>query len=165
MKRILHTLLIVILTSCTNAIAQTVSYTYKPLAAEGCNMKYSIAKQDTAYYIIATVRSDRMYFLNNPVMKIRTFNNNIFTLSGTIIGNGSKSMGIVSGNIVIPITEISSTAQFQVTSEQLKAINNGIAKVHLSMTPTNHERTFKKDKIGKKLYQFYLKIKSQDDNF
>lgn len=33
------------------------------------------------------------------------------------------------------------------------------------MTPMNHERTFKKDKIGKKLYQFYLKEKQKYENF
>jgi hypothetical protein len=33
------------------------------------------------------------------------------------------------------------------------------------MTPMNHERTFKKDKIGKKLYQFYLKVKLKDEKF
>ena len=145
--------------------AQTVGYTYKALAAEGCNMKYSVAKQDTAYYIIATVRSDRMTFLSEPTMKMRTFNDEVITLSGVVIGNGSQSAGIVSGNIVIPVTEISSTAQFKVTPEQFESIKSGIAKVRLDMTPMNHERTFKKDKIGKKLYQFYLKAKSQDDNF
>ena len=42
----------IVLTMCSvNINAQTVGYTYRPLAAEGCNMKYSVAKQDTAYYI------------------------------------------------------------------------------------------------------------------
>ena len=145
--------------------AQTVGYTYKALAAEGCNMKYSVSKQDSSYYIIATVRSDRMTFLSEPTMKVRTFNDEVITLKGVAIGNGSQSAGIVSGNIVIPVTEISSTAQFKVTPEQFERIKSGIAKVRLDMTPMNHERTFKKDKIGKKLYQFYLKAKSQDDNF
>lgn len=61
------------LTFISNVSAQTVGYTYKVLAAEGCHMKYSVAKQDTIYSIIATVRSDRMNFLNEPTMKIRTF--------------------------------------------------------------------------------------------
>ena len=140
--------------------AQTVSYTYKALAAEGCNIKYRVAKQDSSFYIIATVRSDRMRFLNEPTMKIRTFYNEVITLSGVLLGNGSESAGIVSGNIVFPITEINSTAQFRIKPAQFEEIKNGIAKVRLSMTPMNHERTFKKDKIGKKLYQFYLKVKS-----
>ena len=40
-----------------------------------------------------------------------------------------------------------------------------VAKIRLSMTPMNHERTFKKDKIGKKLYQSYLNKKQEDENF
>ena len=149
----------------SHLIAQTVGYTYKPLAAEGCSMKYSVAKQDTSYYIIATVQSDRMRFLSEPQMKVRTYNDEVLTFSGVVIGNGSESAGIVSSNIVIPVTEISSTAQFKVSPKHFERIKNGIAKIRLDMTPMNHERTFKKDKIGKKLYQFYLKAKSQDDNF
>ena len=147
------------------AQAQTVGYTYKALAAEGCNMKYSVAKQGTEYSIVATVRSDRMAFLSNPTMKIKTFTGEYLELKGTVIGNGSQSAGIISGNIVLPVTEISSTAQFRITPQQFEILNEGVAKIRLSMTPMNHERTFKKDKIGKKLYQFYLKEKSQDDNF
>lgn len=145
--------------------AQTVGYTYKALAAEGCNMKYSVAKQDTMYSIVATVRSDRMNFLSEPTMKIRTFSGKYLELKGTVIGNGSQSAGIISGNVVIPITEISSTAQFRITSQQFEILNEGVAKIRLSMTPMNHERTFKKDKIGKKLYQFYQKEKQKDENF
>ena len=147
------------------AQAQTVGYTYKARAAEGCNMKYSVAKQGTEYSIVATVRSDRMAFLSNPTMKIKTFTGEYLELKGTVIGNGSQSAGIISGNIVLPVTEISSTAQFRITPQQFEILNEGVAKIRLSMTPMNHERTFKKDKIGKKLYQFYLKEKSQDDNF
>lgn len=145
--------------------AQTVGYTYKALAAEGCNMKYSVAKQDTMYSIVATVRSDRMNFLSEPKMKIRTFSGKYLELKGTVIDNGSQSAGIISGNVVIPVTEISSTAQFQITPQQFEILNEGVAKIRLSMTPMNHERTFKKDKIGKKLYQFYQKEKQKDENF
>lgn len=145
--------------------AQTVGYTYKALAAEGCNMKYSVAKQDTMYSIVATVRSDRMNFLSEPTMKIRTFSGKYLELKGTVIGNGSQSAGIISGNVVIPVTEISSTAQFRITPQQFEILNEGVAKIRLSMTPMNHERTFKKDKIGKKLYQLYQKEKQKDENF
>lgn len=145
--------------------AQTVGYAYKALSAEGCNMKYSVAKQDTMYSIVATVRSDRMNFLSEPTMKIRTFSGKYLELKGTVIGNGSQSAGFISGNIVIPVTEISSTAQFRITPQQFEILNEGVAKIRLSMTPMNHERTFKKDKIGKKLYQFYQREKQKDENF
>lgn len=145
--------------------AQTVGYTYKAFAAEGCNMKYSVAKQGTEYSIVATVRSDRMTFLNEPTMKIKTFTGEYLELKGKVIGDRSQSAGLISGNIVIPVTEITSTAQFKITPQQLEVLNEGVAKIRLSMTPMNHERTFQKDKIGKKLYQFYLKEKKKDEDF
>ena len=165
MKIIKNILLMLCLYWGLTVNAQTIGYTYKALAAEGCNMKYSVAKQDTMYSIVATVRSDRMSFLSEPTMKIRTFSGKYLELKGTVIGNGSQSAGIVSGNVVIPVTEISSTAQFRITPQQFEILNEGVAKIRLSMTPMNHERTFKKDKIGKKLYLSYQKEKQKDENF
>jgi hypothetical protein len=151
--------------SISNAMAQTVGYTYRPLAAEGCNMKYSIAQQNGEYFIIATVKSDRLTFLKESSFWLKTTDGEIIKLQGEVIGGGSESAGIVSGNIVIPVTEISSTAQFRISEEELEKLNQGIIKVRLSTTPIEHERTFKKDKIGKKLYQFYQKKKMKDDDF
>lgn len=164
MKNIKKILLMICLCWGLTANAQAVRYTYKALAAEGCNVKYSVVKQDTMYSIVATVSSDRMNFLSDPTMKIRTFSGKYLELKGTVIGNGSQSAGIISGNMVLPITEISSTAQFEITPQQFEILNEGVAKIRLSMTPMNHERTFKKDKIGKKLYQFYLKEKQKTRN-
>ena len=151
--------------SISNAMAQTVGYTYRPLAAEGCNMQYSIAQQNGEYFIIATVKSDRLTFLKESFFWLKTTDGEIIKLQGEVIGGGSESAGIVSGNIVIPVTEISSTAQFRISEEELEKLNQGIIKVRLSTTPIEHERTFKKDKIGKKLYQFYQKKKMKDDDF
>lgn len=98
-------------------------------------------------------------------MKIRTFNDEVITLSGDFQGNGSESIGLVAGNLVIPFTDIISTAQFKVTPSQFEEIKNGVSKVRLSMTPMNHERTFKKDKIGKKLYELFIEARSKNDDF
>lgn len=148
-----------------NINAQTVGYTYRPLAAEGCNMKYSVVKQDTAYYIIATVKSDRLNFLKESTMLLKTFDGEVIKLYGSHIGSGSETAGIVSGNIVLPVTEISSTAQFKISPQQFELLKKGVAKIRLSTIPIEHERTFDKDKIGKKLYQFFLKQKNKDNDF
>lgn len=165
MKHIKILSILICLFVATVIKAQTVGYTYRALTAEGCNMKYSVSKQGDSYSIVATVRSDRMVFLGNPTMKVRTFNDSLLELPGVVIGGGSESAGIVSGNIVIPVTEISSTAQFAISPEQFEILKEGIAKIRLSMTPMNHERTFKKDKIGKKLYQLFLVEKAKDEDF
>ena len=47
MKKLLLLLFVVL---SLKAVAQTVGYTYRPFAAEGCKMNYSVMKQDTAYY-------------------------------------------------------------------------------------------------------------------
>ncbi len=150
---------------CLTSNAQTVRYTYKALAAEGCRMQYSVSKQDTSYYIIATVSSDRMRFLKEPQMRIRTFDDVVLSLNGTTLDNRDETAGVIVGSVVIPVTEIHSTAQFKITPLQFEKIKNGVSKIRLDMTPMNHERTFNKDKIGKKLYKFYLQAKSKDENF
>ena len=132
MKILKNILLLFCIILGLNAKAQTVDYTYKALAAEGCNMKYSVAKQDTIYSIIATVRSDRMNFLTEPTMKIRTFTGKYLELRGTVIENGSQSAGVISGNIVIPVTEISSTAQFRITPQQFEILNEGVDIVEVN---------------------------------
>ena len=147
-------------------MAQTVRYLHKPLSAEGCHVEYNVSKQDSLYYIIATVTSDRLVFLDNPTMKIRTFKDDVITLEGDAIGNrNGASFGYSVGNVGISQSEIKSTAQFYITPDLFLLVKDGVAKVRLSMRPMNHERTFKKDKIGVALYQLYLDAKDQDDNF
>lgn len=145
--------------------SQTVSYTYKPLAAEGCSVTYTVARQDTAYYIMATIQSDRLIFMKESTMLVKNFDNEILELNGILINNGSESMGIVLNNTVIPVTSINSTALFSIIPEQFKFFRKGISKIKMSTIPIEHERTFKKDKIGKKLYQFFLRQKNKYSNF
>lgn len=145
--------------------SQNVGYNYKALSKEACTVRFNVIRQDTAYFIITTVMSNRMTFLNNPTMKIRTFKDSVLTLSGNNIGSGSTSAGIVAGNVIAPITSIYTNAQFPVTPEVFELLRDGVAKIRLSMMPINHERVFKKDKIGGKLYELYLKVKEESENF
>ena len=147
------------------SFAQSVSYTYKPLAAEGCSVMYTVAKQDSSYYIVVSIKSDRFQFLKETTMMLRNFNNEVLKLEGKHIGDGSETGGIVAGNMVIPVTELSSTAQFPITPEQMEFFSNGIAKIRITAIPMNHERTFKKDKIGKKLYTYLKKLTEDKDDF
>lgn len=168
MKHLVRYIIIAILmiAGIHSGMAQTVRYLHKPLLPEGCHVEYNVSKQDSAYYIIATVTSDRLIFLDNPTMKIRTFKDDVITLEGDVIGNrNGASFGYSVGNVGISESEIKSTAQFYITPEVFLLLKDGVAKVRLSMRPMNHERVFKKDKIGVALYQLYLDAQIQDDNF
>ena len=96
---------------------------------------------------------------------VRTANGEVLKFYGELLDNGTTSIGLVSGNMVIPATMIISTAQFKVSSEQFELLKEGIVKIRLSTTPIEHERVFKKDKIGKKLYQFFTAYRDKEDNF
>lgn len=162
MKSKISLLLIISLFLVLKAYSQTVSYSYKPFAAEGCYVSYSVVKQDSTYYVIAKVRSDRMMFPEKSTMQLKSFDGEIIKLDGTLVDNGSQSTDIISGNMVIPVTEIHSIAQFAISEDQLEHFQNGISKIRLTTIPIVHERTFKKDKIGRKLYQFYIKQKDTE---
>lgn len=161
--------LIITLITLVNVImteAKTTGYIHKPLAAEGCQMEYNVTKKGDDYYIIVTATSDRLYFLENPEMKIRTFENEVISLKGEVEGNNrGSSAGYIIGNTVISSTEIKSSALFQLTPEQFIVLSHGIAKIRLSMRPMNHEKEFRKDKIGHDLYQLYLNEKKKDEEF
>ena len=120
------------------SFAQSVSYTYKPLAAEGCSVMYTVAKQDSSYYIVVSIKSDRFQFLKETTMMLRNFNNEVLKLEGKHISDGSETGGIVAGNMVIPVTELSTTAQFPITPEQMEFFSKGIAKIRITAIP--HEK-------------------------
>ena len=96
---------------------------------------------------------------------IRNFNDEVLKLEGNHIGDGSETGGIVAGNMVLPVTELSTTAQFPITPQQMEILSKGIAKIRITAIPMNHERTFNKDKIGKKLYKYLKGLTVNKDDF
>lgn len=133
--------------------------------ADGYTFSYGVAKQDSLYSIVATVKSNCMVFLKDPIMKIRTFSDELIELKGTVISNASENGGTIVNNVILADTDISSIAQFWITPEQLELLQHGIAKIRLTMTPSNHEKQFKKDKIGKALYHCYQLAIQDDETF
>ena len=90
MKKVLLSLIFCLCAIIT--YAQDASYTYKPLAKEGCHVEYSALKQDNKSYIIVSVRSDEgLCFVNDPVMRLRTGNNDVIKLTGTNMGTRKES--------------------------------------------------------------------------
>ena len=168
MKRVFYIMVLVVMVSVVTSCAsrylerKSVSYTYKPLAAEGCTMDYSVLKQDSMYYIIATVSSDRMKFLKEPTMLIKTFDDEVIVLKGELFDTDADVVNVGSSDILIPASIIRSTAQFKVTSCQFEQIKKGISKIRLSTLPIEHERVFKKDMLGRKLYELYLHEMNKD---
>ena len=165
MKKLCFIFILGIVSIINSLNAQVVSYTYKPFAIEGCTMRYSVTKDNDKYYIIATVSSDNLKFIKEPTMMVRTTNGDVIKFTGELIDNDTKTTGVVSGNMIIPVTSVMSTAQFEVLPSQFDLLKDGIIKVRLTTIPIEHEREFKNDKIGKKLYEFFLEAKNKGDDF
>lgn len=147
--------------------AQSVSYSNKPLDENGYTAKLSISKRDSAYILMVRITSDKVRFLNKPVLLIRTFSNEVIKLTGEDLGtNAGDSYGIPIGGMVLMGTEMESAASFILSPEIAEKFKDGISKIRLSVHPANfQDKVFKKDKIGKKLYGLYIHAKSIDDTF
>lgn len=156
---------LIILILCTiNLCAQSVSYDYKLLSKQGCHVKYSAYRQEDKSYIIVEVKSDGgISFVNDPIMMLRASNNEVIKLQGVNVGKHKEGgVGIVVSGILISEDYSVSTAQFEISNEQIEMLKSGIIKVRLSTIPYLHEREFKSDKIGKKLYKAFGKLKAAE---
>lgn len=157
--------LVFLLTAVFADAQKFVSYSHKILSVEGCEVSFSVVNQGSEYYVVTSVSSERLVLVENPIMMIRTFEDEVLTLNGSLVNNSSKTSNINIGGNVAHITHLVSIAQFAVTPEQFQMLRHGIAKIRLTMAPINHEKTFKKDEIGVELYRLYLKEKADAENF
>lgn len=144
---------------------KTVGYTYKPLSAEGCTVKFSVVHQEGVYYIITSVNSDRLVSNDLPILMLKTFKNEVIKLEGKSLSSTTASTGVMVGNIMVPVTEIKALAQFPIGKDQIEKLQDGVCKVRLSTLPLTHEREFDKDKIGKKLYKMFHNVLNSEDDF
>ena len=148
-----------------SSVAQPVGYTYKAFQPEGCVVNYLVVMQNDSCFIEVNFDSDISKFTEQPTMMVRTFAGDVFKL------NGSNSVCRVESKLVERdgetkvVSGFYSTVRFSIEASQMESLKSGIAKVRLSTTPYEHEREFKKDKIGKPLYENYLKEKNKDSDF
>jgi len=98
-----------------------------------------------------------MSFKKEPKMKIISFNNEYLELDGFKTYDTKNNYGVIVGNIVYPVTKNSTMAIFPINNNFIDLIKNGISFLTLTMEPINFELSYKKDKIGKKIYKLYQK--------
>ena len=148
-----------------SSIAQPVGYTHKAFLPEGCVVNYLVVMQNDSCFIEVNFDSDLSKFTDQPTMMVRTFDGNVFKLNGSTPVCKVESKLVERDGETKVVSGFYSTVRFCIEASQMEAMKNGIAKVRLSTTPYEHEREFKKDKIGKPLYEQYLKKKNKDADF
>lgn len=165
MKNILMFLAsIVALASC--GAAKQVGYNHKLLSDEGCTVYlYAAQEQDNTPLIVVTVQSDRLVFSEEPTMLLKTFDGTVIESHGKNINASSTPYYITSGSVAIPVNTINAMAQFPITDDEIELLKYGISKIRLTTIPIQHEKEFKVDIIGKRLYKLFQKVRSTDSSF
>ncbi len=141
------------------------TYMHRPLAAEGCTVTWSVLPENGQLNIVATVKSDRLVFSNTPTMMLKNFDGEVLQLEGTSLQPRSETGGIVSSGVIIPISEVSSIAQFPISEYDIPFFKSGISKVRLTTVPLVHEKEFSHDQIGSFLYKALTNAKNSVNEF
>ena len=71
------------------------------------------------------------------------------------------------GYTAVAINHYITEAKFPISKEQVESLSKGVKKLRLNTSPQFHEKEWRKDKIGKKLYQKYIDSSSNsfEDGF
>ena len=158
-------LLVIVATLVSCGSTKCVSYSHRPLAAEGCNVSYSTVQDDGQSMIVVSIKSDRLVFGNNPTMMLKNFKGEVLKLSGVSLQSRSNTGGVLVSNMVVPITELNAMAEFPIEDKNIDFFASGISKSRLNTVPIVHEKEFNSDVIGRYLYCNLLKMKYSKDKF
>lgn len=164
MKRFLYLFTAIIMLSSCGA-AKSVSYTHRPLAAEGCSVSYSTVQNDGQIRIVVTVRSDRLVFVSNPMMMLKNFKGEVLKLEGVNSQSRSETAGVLVNNMVLPVNELNAMAEFPVAEKDIDFFASGISKVRLSTIPLVHEKEFSRDIIGTYLFKSLSAANTSEESF
>lgn len=133
---------------------QSVSYTHRTLRKGSAIVHYYAVWQESKPSLLVTVESDKMVFDEHPVLQLRFF--------------GVEDLLRVEGEQLPPIVVEDQgmiRAKFPLDEGDVELFAKGVSKVRLSTMPYTHEKTFKRDRIGKRLFREFQKAKVKDTDF
>lgn len=128
----------------------------------------NINTNQTQFLLAININSSyKLHFKDDAKMLIKTFNNEILELTNmlsyfdkTTLGYTYKNpligdIGTIHENIIAK-----NIAIFYITEDDIVKLKNGISKVRVELKNSNYlDYTYKKDRIGEKLYNSYINIK------
>ncbi|WP_288286182.1 hypothetical protein [uncultured Prevotella sp.] len=163
MKRILSMLLIVLSCTCTQA-----QVSYGDRAFGDGNIKINVSTEKDSVYLTFIITSWKYKMSDSPKVLFRLMNDEVISLDGKIIGSSIMNDGAVMvGYVAVSSNEYVTEAKFPIAKNQIEKFSKGIKKVRINTSPKYHEKEWRRDKIGKKLYAKYKESSSDsfEDNF
>ena len=105
---------------------------------------------------------------DTPKLLLRLMDDSVISLEGYLLDSSNKSEGAyIIGNIAVDVNYKVTEAKFPISKEQVESLSYGVKKLRLNTSRSFHEKEWRKDKIGKKLYNKYLESSSNsfEDGF
>lgn len=120
------------------------------------NIKINLSTEKDSTFITLMLTSEKLKMSDNPKLLLRLMDDTVISLDGHLLGSTNKSEGAVMiGNTAVAINYYVTEAKFPITKVQAESFSKGVKKLRLNTSPKYHEKEWKKDKIGKKLYEKY----------
>ena len=132
------------------------------------NMKINVIIDNDSIFLNIVYTDGNRKLADAPKLLIKLMDDEVISLDGQLLGNMSKSNGgVVVSGIYVASNHFISEAKFPITKDQINLFSKGIKKLRLNTSPKYHEKEWKKDKIGKIIYESYKKSSpnSFEDDF
>lgn len=132
------------------------------------NVKINLSTENDSIFLTLMLTSERLKMSDSPKLLLRLMDDSVLSLDGYMLGSTNKSEGAVMiGYTAVAINHYVTEAKFPITKEQAESLSKGVKKLRLNTSPKFHEKEWRKDKVGKKLYEKYKESSSNsfEDGF
>ncbi len=163
MKKIILTFVVLAISLVTSA-----QVSYGDLFFVDYNMKINVTTENDSVFLSLTFTSASRKMTDEPKLLLRFMDSTVISLDGKLLASTSKSDGAVMiGNMAVASNHFITEAKFPITMQQMEMFAKGIKKLRLNTSPKYHEKEWRKDKIGKLLYEKYKESSSNsfEDDF
>ena len=132
------------------------------------NVKINVSTENDSTFLTLIITSERLKMSDSPKLLLRLMDDTVISLDGHLLSTSNKSEGAVMvGYTAVAINHFITEAKFPIAKDQIEQFSKGIKKLRLNTSPKFHEKEWRKDKIGKKLFAKYKESSSNsfEDNF
>ena len=121
-------------------------------------MKINVITYNDSIFLNIVYTDGKLKLTDEPKLLLKLMDDEVISLDGRLLSNFSKSDGgVVISGVYVASNHFISEAKFPISKEQIGKFSKGIKKLRLNTSPQFHEKGWKKDKIGKILYESYKK--------
>lgn len=154
--------LLLLLIVCLSSLMIKAQVKYIDKMGGSYNMKINVITEKDSIFLDLVYTDEDLMITDTPKLLLKLSDDTIFSLDGILLSNQRISDGaIIASNLFV------SEAKFPISRDQILQFKKGIKKLRLNTSPKYHEKEWRHDKIGVKLYETYIKSSSNsfEDGF